>query len=77
MTGLFSRGITRVATGLSVFALAAGLTMTMPTQAKADATALAAGAVLVAIVLGGGKKPKHRVIARYCHSYKTGLYHSC
>lgn len=77
MTGLFSRVIARMATGLSVFALAAGLSMTAPTQAKADATALAAGAVLVAIVLKGAKKPKHKVIARYCHSHKTGLYHSC
>ena len=77
MTGLFSRVSARMATGLSVIALAAGLTMTVPTQAKADAATLAVGAVLAAIVIKGAKKPKYKVIARYCHSHKTGLYHSC
>lgn len=85
MTGLLSRVTKRVATGLSVFALAAGLTMTVPTQAKATDWAtiavVAVGVTLVGIVAGGATrapaKPAYTVIARYCENKHTGLYHRC
>ncbi len=78
MSGLFSRISARAATGLTVLALAAGMALSAPTQAKASTLAgLAVGGAIVGIVLGGAKKPKYEVIARYCYSHKTGLYHRC
>ncbi|MFU8897477.1 MAG: hypothetical protein ACNA7L_01160 [Roseinatronobacter sp.] len=79
MTGLLTRLATRGATTLSVCALVGGLAITAPTQAKASEwVAVAVGAAIVGIVLGGGKKhPEYTVIARYCENPKTGLYHKC
>ncbi|MCC5955765.1 MAG: hypothetical protein JJU07_06655 [Natronohydrobacter sp.] len=79
MTGLMTRLATRGAATLSICALVGGLAMTAPTQAKASEwIAVAVGATIVGIVLGGAKKkPEYRVIARYCENPKTGLYHKC
>lgn len=79
MTGLFTRLAARGATTLSICALAGGLVLTAPTQAKAaDWATVAVGAAILGIVLGGAKKkPKYKVIARYCENPKTGLYCKC
>ncbi len=80
MTGLFKRLVARGAATLSICALAGGLVLTAPTQAKAtDWVSVAVGAAIIGIVLGGGKKkkPKYEVIARYCENPHTGLYYKC
>lgn len=85
MTGFFSRVTQRAATALSVVALATGLTVMAPTQAKAvdwgTAAAVAVGVALIGIVAGGGtraaKPQQYTVIARYCENKHTGLYYRC
>jgi hypothetical protein len=70
---------TRSTATLCVCAIAGGLVVSTPTQAKAtDWATIAVGAALIGIVFGGvTKKPKYTVIARYCENSKTGLYHQC
>ncbi|MCC5967886.1 MAG: hypothetical protein JJU24_17355 [Natronohydrobacter sp.] len=79
MSGLITRLAARGAATLSICALVGGLVITTPTQAKASEwLAVAVGAAMLGIVLGGAKKkPKYTVIARYCENPKTGLYHKC
>ncbi|MFN7003872.1 MAG: hypothetical protein ACK4NW_10650 [Roseinatronobacter sp.] len=82
MSGLLSRFTTRGASALGICALVVGLTMTAPTQARAaDWVTIAAGAAFVGLVFTVVTRPQHKpthtVIARYCHSAKTGLYHKC
>lgn len=63
----------------AICGLAVGATLSAPTAAKAEAWAAGAvGAILLGIVAGGSKPaPTHTVIARYCKSAATGLYHKC
>ncbi|WP_071797812.1 hypothetical protein [Natronohydrobacter thiooxidans] len=82
MTGLLTRLAARGAASLSICALVGALVVTTPTQVKASEwLAVAVGAAMLGIVLGGGakapKKPEYKVIARLCENPKTGLYHKC
>ncbi len=79
MKTFIKRFATRVLAGASVCVLAAGVTISTPTAAKADAWAAGAvGAIMLGIIAGARKPaPTHTVIARYCKSHATGLYHKC
>ncbi len=79
-----SRFTSRLLTAITVCALAAGVTLSSASQARASDPASAVVAGLIVWAVAAQKKSRYhksctksRVIARYCENKKTGLYYRC
>lgn len=77
------RPTSRILSTVTACALAAGMTLSTATPARATDPVVwwvVGGLVTLGILAHGTRTahaPTHTVIARYCENPKTGLYHKC